>query len=151
MDTVGKKIQLVMAAVGLSAVTLSATATTLQAEQCWVRLMPSHLPSAGYLVVHNTATEPVQLLSASSPSYDEVMLHETVEVDGMAKMQMVDKITVPAQGSLNFVPGGLHLMYEQPTATLEVGDTLQLQLVFTNNQQLQVECKVNAAKARTFE
>lgn len=147
-----RKILASLSVLGFSLVGVSvATASELSAEQCWVRLLPSHLPSAGYVIVNNSSSEPVQLLSASSPSYDDVMLHETVEIDGMAKMQMVESITVPAQGSLSLVPGGLHLMYEQPTGALEVGDTMQLQLVFDNNQQLQVDCKVNEAKARSFD
>lgn len=125
-------------------------AKNITVEHCWVRLLPSHLPSAGYFVIHNNNDEAVELLAAATPSYDEVMLHETVEEDGMAKMKMADSLSVPAQDSLSFKPGGLHAMFEQPTAALKVGDTMQMELLFDHAQKLRIECKVNPAKALTF-
>lgn len=126
-------------------------AENITVEQCWVRLLPSHLPSAGYFVIHNNNDEAVEVLAAATPSYDDVMLHETVEEDGMAKMKMAESLAVPAGGSLSFTPGGLHAMFEQPTNALEVGDTMLMELLFSGEQKLSVNCKVNAAKARTFD
>ena len=120
-------------------------------EQCWLRLLPSHLPSAGYFVIHNQGDEAVELLAAATPSYNDVMLHETFQENGMAKMQMVGKLPIPAQASLNFIPGGLHAMFEQPTGSLQVGDTMKMELLFDQGQKVEVDCKVNPAKARRFE
>ncbi len=125
--------------------------STITIEQCWLRLLPSHLPSAGYFVIHNQGNEPVELLAAATPSYNDVMLHETFQENGMAKMQMVGKLSIPAQVSLSFTPGGLHAMFAQPTASLQVGDTMQMELLFAQGQKVQTDCKVNPAKARTFE
>lgn len=131
--------------------TTAAPAEDITVEQCWVRLLPSHLPSAGYFVIHNNSEEAVEVLAAATPSYDDVMLHETVEEDGMTKMKMADSLSVPARGSLDFTPGGLHAMFEQPTGKLEIGDTMQMELLFSGEQKLSVSCKVNAAKARAFD
>lgn len=126
-------------------------AKNLTVEQCWIRLLPSHLPSAGYFVIHNHSDQAVEVLAAATPSYDEVMLHETVEEDGMTKMQMADSLSVAAKSSLSFKPGGLHAMFEQPTGELKVGDTMPMELLFSGEQKLSVNCKVNAAKARAFD
>lgn len=126
-------------------------AEKITVEQCWVRLLPSHLPSAGYFVIHNNDDEAVEVLAVATLSYDDVMLHETVEEDGMTKMKMADSLSVPAGGSLDFTPGGLHAMFEQPTGALEVGDTMQMELLFSGEKKLSVDCKVNAAKARVFD
>lgn len=120
-------------------------------EQCWVRLLPSNLPSAGYFLLHNQKESSIELLAAATPSYQDVMLHETVDVDGMAKMQMTEKIKIPAKETLVFKPGGLHAMFEQPTAALEVGKKMRLELLFSNGEKVATECKVNPAKARSFE
>lgn len=127
------------------------SAENMTVEQCWVRLLPNHLPSAGYFVIHNHGKEAVEVLAAATPSYDNVMLHETIEEDGMMKMKMVESLSVPAQGRLDFKPGGLHAMFEQPTAVLQVGDVMPLELLFEGNKKLSVTCTVKAAKARTFD
>lgn len=147
-----RQLTLACAATMLFSFSAAATPTVpITAEQCWVRLLPSHLPSAGYLVLHNQSDEAIEVLAATSPSYDDVMLHETIEEDGMAKMQMVEHLLVPAAGKLDFTPGGLHLMFEQPTGALSVGDTMPLTLLFSGEQKLEVSCKVNEAKARSFD
>lgn len=125
--------------------------TDVTIEQCWLRLLPKHLPSAGYFIIHNNSDDEVELLAAASPSYKHIMLHETIHEDGMAKMQSAGKLIIPAQASLGFVPGGLHAMFEQPTAELTVGETMQIELLFDHHRKLSVECKVNPAKARAYE
>lgn len=124
--------------------------TDVSVERCWLRLLPKHLPSAGYFLVHNNSDDQVELLAAASPSYKDIMLHETIQEDGMAKMQSAGKLTIPAQASLGFVPGGLHAMFEQPTAELKVGETMQMELLFDDDRKVNVECKVNPAKARAY-
>lgn len=123
----------------------------VRVEQCWVRLLPPHIPSAGYFVIHNDQDQPLTLLAGFTPSFDEVMLHETIEEEGMAKMVMADKIHVPAKGSLVFKPGGLHAMYEKPTQDIKVGDTMTMTLLFANQQKVEASCKVNPANARQYE
>lgn len=127
------------------------TADQVRVDQCWVRLLPSHIPSAGYFVIQNDQDQPLELLAGSTPSFSEVMLHETIEEDGMAKMVMADKITVPAKGSLVFKPGGLHAMYEKPTHDIKVGDTMTMTLLFANQQKVEASCKVNPANARQYD
>lgn len=122
----------------------------VQVEQCWVRLLPASVPSAGYFVIHNQTEQPLQLLAAATPNYQHVMLHEMVEVDGMVKMQSISEIEIPAQASVHFEPGGLHIMYEQPTEVLEEGQTMPLELLFADQKKVQTHCKVNSAKARSY-
>ncbi len=120
-------------------------------EQCWVRLLPPNLPSAGYFVIDNQTSEPLTLIAAATPSYQHVMLHETIEEKGMSKMQDVAEIAIPAQGTVSFESGGLHAMYEQPTGTLEVGQTMDLELLFADQKKAVATCRVNAAKARSYD
>lgn len=122
----------------------------VQVEQCWVRLLPASVPSSGYFIIHNQTQEPIELLAAATPSYQHVMLHETIEADGMAKMQHIAKIDIKAQDSVSFEPGGMHVMYEQPTGTLEVGQTMELELLFAGQKKVVAQCKVNEAKARSY-
>lgn len=126
-------------------------AKQVKVEQCWVRLLPASVPSAGYLTIYNQNDEAIEVLAAQSPSYGEIMLHESYEEDGMTKMRHVDQILIPAKDSLTFQPGGLHLMYEQPTGALQIGESMELTLLLSHEQKISTSCKVNPAKARSFE
>lgn len=124
--------------------------STVRVEQCWVRLLPSNLPSAGYFTIYNDADQSQQLLAASTTSFHHTMLHKSFEENGMAKMAMVDSIDLPAKSVTAFKPGGLHIMYEQPTGTVQVGDEMQVTFFLSHSQKVTASCKVNAAKAREY-
>lgn len=123
----------------------------VRAEQCWVRLLPANVPSAGYFILHNDTPQPVQVVAAATPSYNHVMLHETIEQDGMAKMVMAEQIEIPVQGSLVFKPQGLHAMFEGPTGQLKVGDNMSMELLLDHAKKISMSCKVKPANARQFE
>lgn len=125
-------------------------AEQVRLEQCWVRLLPAGIPSAGYFVIHNDSDVSLELIAGATPSYQQVMLHETIEHEGMAKMVMADKIVIPAQSSVEFKPGGLHAMYEQPTDALQVGEVMEMTVLFSNQKKVTTTCKVNSAKARHY-
>ncbi|MEZ2722191.1 copper chaperone PCu(A)C [Paenalcaligenes hominis] len=125
-------------------------AVGVRVEQCWVRLLPPTVPSAGYFVIHNDSNEELELVAGATPSYGHVMLHETIEENGMAKMVMADKMVIPAQSMVEFKPGGLHAMFEQPTQALTQGQTMDMELLFSNQKKVAMSCKVNPANARSY-
>ena len=126
----------------------AAPATTVQVQHCWIRNIPTPAPSAGYFEVLNSGTEPVQLLEAQSERYGDVMLHQTVTEDGLAKMRMADKIDIPAGGQLDFVPGGYHAMLEKQVSPVQVGESIAMRFLFSNQQVVTAQCEVRAAGAR---
>lgn len=127
------------------------TVQGLTLTNCWVRLLPAHLPSAGYLVLHNQTDQAFTVLAARSPHYANVMIHETIELNGMSRMQMVEHTQVASKASLVFEPGGLHLMFSQPTGQLQVGQQMELELLLEGAQKITANCKVNEAKAQQFD
>lgn len=126
-------------------------ATTIELSQCWIRNIPTPSPSAGYFVVDNKGEHDIKLLAAASEQYHDIMLHQTVDEDGMAKMKMADEIVIPAGQSLHFKPGGYHAMLEQPASAVSVGDQVELSLLFNNQQKVVTQCEVKAPGSRSFE
>lgn len=125
-------------------------------EQCWVRWLPGDVPAAGYFELHNQTNHPVELLAARSAAYDLLMLHQSYEEDGLLKMKMADAIVIPADDSLSFVPGGYHLMLEEPTQKVQVGDRIEIEfLLKPENKESHVlvnsQCRVNSPKARQYD
>ena len=120
-------------------------AAGLSVSGCWIRQLPSPLPSGGYLVIHNTGSAAVTLQSVQSPDYGQVMMHQTTESGGMSAMSMASNLQVPAGGTFTFKPGSYHLMMEHPRAGLKVGDVSHLQFRLENGQQFSADCDVKPA------
>lgn len=116
-------------------------------QDCWIRNMPAGLPSGGYFTVRNSGTAPVELSGISSPAYGMTMLHQTVTRGGMARMEHVDTVEVPAQGELAFKPGSYHAMLEKPTSELSVGQSVPLTFQFQGGGQVQAQCALRPASA----
>jgi copper(I)-binding protein len=96
-------------------------------EDAWVRaLPPTQTRTAAYLVVRNTGAEVIEVTAASAAIAGRVELHETLEVDGMMRMQQQSVVRIPAGASRAFAPGGLHLMLLDLTAMPAVGDAVEL-------------------------
>ncbi len=123
-------------------------AETTTVDYCWVRNIPTPAPSAGYFVVHNGSEKPVRLLAVQSPQYDDLMLHQTYDEDGMAKMKMADDIVIEPNSSLEFKPGGYHAMLEQPTSKVADGDVIEMTWLFDDKTSVTGQCEVRAASGR---
>lgn len=67
--------------------------------------------TSGYLSIKNVSSESIQVSSIDcSPVRAEV--HETtLNADGMMNMSKIDSITLEANSSTIFVPGGKHVMF----------------------------------------
>jgi len=85
-----------------------------------------------------------QLLSASSPAAGEVQLHEMAMEGSVMKMRQVKDIPVPAGGSVELKPGGLHLMLMNIKAPLAAGESVPVKLKFAKAGEVEVKMPVNA-------
>ena len=104
---------------------------------------PKSAPSgAGYLTVKNMGdTDDVLLAVRSDPM--QVMMHETVEENGVARM--VHKMSVPiaAGDTVSFEPGGLHIMFMGLNGDpFEEGEAVPATLVFEKAGEIAVEFTV---------
>jgi copper(I)-binding protein len=86
--------------------------------------------SAVYMVIENTGDQPDRLLHAHCDVAGTVELHETKMEGGVMKMQPVDGIDIPAKGTVELKPGGLHIMLIGLTRDLNPGDEIGLELHF---------------------
>lgn len=100
------------------------------AKQCapvlkdgWVRLGPMAMPMmAGFGRIENPCPQPVAVVSARSPAFGDVSIHESRVVDGVNRMRELAELPVAAKSSATLAPGGLHLMLMRPSAPLKEGD-----------------------------
>ena len=121
-------------------------APTLSATDAWIRWLPAGLPAGGYVVLHNDGAKAAELVGASSPDYAQTMLHQTLPGSGgEMRMVHVDKVVVPAHGSVAFKPGGYHIMLMHARHTVQPGDHVPMTLRFADGSVLKVDFEVRSA------
>ncbi len=100
--------------------------------------------ASAYFTIKNNGDTDDALIKASAPIAGMVGLHEVVTEGAETKMQPIDKIDVPAGGETQLKPGGLHVMLEELTQDLKVGDTYTLTLEFESGMTMDVEITVES-------
>ena len=99
-----------------------------QVRDGWIRLLPGGMPmQAGFGRIDNRCPMPATIVSASSPAYASVELHESKTVGGISRMRAVPELRIAPDGAAMLQPGGLHLMLMQPRATLKPGSRVVIE------------------------
>jgi periplasmic copper chaperone A len=114
----------------------------LTIEKPWIRLIIKARPAAGYFTLKNNGDKPVALTGAASSACGMMMLHHSVEENGVEKMLPVKSLTVPAHGSVSFSPGGYHIMCMKPQAGMVLGKSVPVTLKFADGSSLTAQFPV---------
>lgn len=107
-------------------------------------MLPGRSMTAGYLSISNSGTVDAELISASSPQFGSIELHQHSHKDGMMKMEQVQSVKVAAGKQLHFQPGGLHLMMFDAKTSITIGQQIPLRLTFKDGQSIEVQASVSA-------
>lgn len=94
-------------------------------------------PSSGYATIQG-APKDVTLVSVTADDVMRMEMHETVEEDGMTKMQNLEKALIPAGGTVKFEPGGKHLMIWGIGGGSVAQGTLKMLFIFSNDDRIEV-------------
>ena len=121
---------LVMAGTGV------AQAAPFQVSDGWFRALPGKLPAGGYFTAYNGTSHEISITAADSDACGMLMIHQSSNKGGMSGMDMVDKVSVPAGGTLRFAPGGYHLMCDNPTPKLKVGSKVGVLLTLSDGSSV---------------
>ena len=134
----------------ISGATLAQTAATgaIKIENAYTRAtVPGQQVAGGFMKIENKGAAD-QLISASSPAAGEVQLHEMAMDGNVMKMRQVKDIVLPAGGTVELKPGGLHLMFMNIKAPLAAGQTVPVKLKFAKAGEVEVKMPVNAMGAQ---
>ncbi len=116
----------------------------IQAYDAWARATPPGVElGAAYLEIEVDAAD--TLLGASTTVASGVEMHSTSAVDGMARMQQVERVPLSASSKLRFAPGGMHLMLVGLQQPLQAGSHFPLTLRFERSAALTIDVAVLAA------
>lgn len=100
-------------------------------------------PMAVYFIVMNEGAE-ADTLDAVEVAGAEASLHDPVPLrgTGMQAMQRIETASIPAGETLQFMPGGRHVMVEGLTPPLAAGDTLAMTMRFRRAGRVPVAVRV---------
>jgi copper(I)-binding protein/cytochrome oxidase Cu insertion factor (SCO1/SenC/PrrC family) len=111
----------------------------------WVREADSKAKvNAGYMTLVNVGSEQVILVKVESNSCEIIEVHEMAVVDGLMEMREVTDMIIPANGQIQFKPGGMHLMLKKPHRHLTTGQKVDMTLTFKSGRKQRVSVNVAA-------
>lgn len=141
-------VALAFVALAFVALACGARASGIGVQHAWFRAMPAGLPDAGYFTIHNSTNRAILLTGASSSGCGMLMLHKSSTDNGMANMIEVASVSVAAGQTMNFAPGGYHLMCSDPTPELKPGRSIAVSLRFAESGAVNVLFSVRDARGR---
>jgi copper(I)-binding protein len=116
---------------------------SVTAEGAWVPWAPPMLKvHVAYMTIVNRSATDKHIVGADSPDYERIELHRSAIKDGVSTMQAVEKVTVPANGRVEFAPTGLHLMLVGPRRQQAVDSHVQIVLRLSGGEQVDVAAVV---------
>lgn len=137
------------AALLLASCNAASTESDIGVQDPWARAtVAGQSGSAAYFTIVNRGG-PDRLLSVSTPTA-EASLHSTSLADGVMRMRPVDAVDVPANGTVELRPGGMHVMLMGVKQPLEAGTTLPLELRFEKSGNRHVEAAVRPANGEAM-
>lgn len=91
-----------------------------------------------YFELSNATQAQIAIIGASSKDYGRVEMHRSKVEGGMAIMEPVDSLIVEAGRSLQFEPGGLHLMLIEPARIMASKEKIMLTLHLSDKRKVSV-------------
>jgi copper(I)-binding protein len=104
-----------------------------------------------YLTVMNHGAAPDRLIGVKTPAATEASLHETVQENGVARMQAVPALEIGPGASVEFSPNGLHVMLIGLTQPLKKGESLRLTLVFERAGEVAIDVPIGDVAAGSMD
>jgi periplasmic copper chaperone A len=115
----------------------------LTVQDAWARPAINGNNGAAYFIIENDTSSEDTLLSVTSDIASAVEVHMSMmDGNGVMSMQMQEAVTVPSGKTLEFKPGGLHVMLIRLNQDLKIGDTISLTLIFEKTGSRTIEVTV---------
>ena len=134
--------------VALLMMTVAVQAAPFDVTGAWFRALPGKLPAGGYFTAQNNSRRDVAITGASSDACGMLMIHQSSNKGGMSSMDMMERVTIPANGQIRFAPGGYHLMCTGPTPKMKIGARVPVVLSLSDGTAVAVGFTVRGATGK---
>lgn len=121
--------------------------------RAWSRATPGGAKVAGgYLTIENKGTTPERLKAATTALAAKTEIHEMAVTNGVMTMRQIEGgLVIAPGGSVQFMPGGGHLMLVGLNAALHQGDQVPVTLSFERAGDVKITLDVQAVGAQAPE
>lgn len=118
---------------------------TASVDHPWVRLaaVPGN-PSAAYFTLHG-GTQDETLTAVAAPQAVRAEMHESMAKDGMTAMTPLKLVALRAGDTVEFRPGGKHVMLYGLNPTVPASGATPLTFAFASGRSVTVSAKVIGA------
>lgn len=118
------------------------TATGITVEDVWARPAAQGGNGAVYFLLQNHSAGSDELIDVSSDVAEAVEIHETTMEGDVMQMQQLLSVPVKGKESIEFAPGGLHVMLIGLKQDLKVGHHFQITLQFAGADDITLNVPV---------
>ena len=122
-------------------------APRLVAQNAWIRAAPGSQSAAAYLTLRNVSSAPITVIAVNSPVASHVMVHESTLEAGQSRMRPRPQLVIAAGQTVEFTPGGLHVMLQGLSQPLTVGQSVPLIITSADGSSLRVLASVRPLTA----
>jgi periplasmic copper chaperone A len=120
----------------------------LAVQDAWIRATPGVDVAAVYLTLHNTSKHAIVIVGARSPVASMAMIHESALVNGQSSMRPRTSVRIEPRATVQFAPGGLHIMLHGLNRSLAPQDDVALVLLLEGGGTLDFTARVRPLNAQ---
>ncbi len=117
-------------------------------ERPWARAsIGMSRPAAAYMTIRNDGAAPEVLTGIETSVAVIAEVHKTEMTDGVSKMRPAGPVEIPARGSIELEPGGLHVMLMKLRQQLTKGERFAMSLIFEKAGRVVVDVPIQGVGA----
>ncbi|MDB4279766.1 copper chaperone PCu(A)C [Paraglaciecola sp.] len=108
-----------------------------------VRLLPPSVPNtAAYFSIQNSSDTTKILIGASADFATKAEIHNHIMVNDMMRMEQQSEVVINSGQSVQFAPGGLHIMLFGLKQPLSEGESVAISLQTKDGESIIISAKV---------
>lgn len=117
-------------------------AGAVSVRDAWIRLPPPGANTAVFMKIDNTYSVPKYIVEVGGDKGFEFQLHETTIDNGMARMAKLETLEIPAHGTKDLRPRGIHIMLKAPPS-LQQGQKINMWLLLKDEKRVPLTATVS--------
>lgn len=115
-----------------------------------VRLLPPGVPNtAAYFSIQNQSDTSQILIGATADFATKAEIHNHILVNDMMSMQQQSEVVIQPGESVQFAPGGLHIMIFGLKTPLREGQSVEISLQTKGGESISITAKVARPSAHS--
>lgn len=125
-------------------------ASEISIDRLWINEAPPNMSVlAAYGSIKNTSLEDVKIERINSPYFSEIEIHKIITKNDISKMIKQNDFAIKKNSTVEFSPGGIHLMLYEPISPVKKGDAIPFIFYFSNGEQIHTEAIVKKLSEST--